>query len=181
MTTHLHQPGWNRRMTNSGFEQPDEKFFPLPAVEPLCKLVNGLQKTHYRHTAHLPMKKRLKILTTECIEGSLSSASGQGVTLGRCSWCCARTCNVAKALDRNSVPGTKCWLHFSGSLKSVHSSCGVAMQPIHLLCHTTANITFCSPSASSPQRPSWRPPDLASSMTVKPCNNSHAGATLASA
>ena len=38
-------------MTNSGFEQPDEKFFPLPAVEPLCKLVNGLQKTHYRHTA----------------------------------------------------------------------------------------------------------------------------------
>ena len=51
MTIDLHQPSWNRRMTNSGFEEPFEKFFPLPAVEPIYKLVNGLHKMHYRHTA----------------------------------------------------------------------------------------------------------------------------------
>ena len=38
-------------MTNSGFEEPVEKFFQLPAVEPIYKLVNGLHKMHYRHMA----------------------------------------------------------------------------------------------------------------------------------
>ena len=47
-------------MTNSGFEKPVEKIFPLPAVEPLCKLVNELQKMHYRHTAACSYEEAFK-------------------------------------------------------------------------------------------------------------------------
>ena len=33
MTIHLHQLGWNGRMTNNGFQKPVEQFFPLLAFE----------------------------------------------------------------------------------------------------------------------------------------------------